>query len=255
MNVRPMAGHSKWKNIRLKKGRVDAQKGKIFTKLSRDILMACRQGGGPDPEANYRLKDAIVRAREASMPRENIERAIEKAKGGGEGAELDEVVYEGYGPANIAIMVEAATNNRNRTAAEVRLIFSKNQGNFGETGSVGWLFDRKGQITGPSAGLDEDTLMEHVIEAGGDDLEMDDENFIITCEPTMLHEVRTALVAAKVPVKNSELTMIAKTSVEVSAADAPAVLKFMDLLEEHDDVTNVYTNFELSAEAIEAMDA
>lgn len=234
---------------------MDAQKGKIFTKLSRDILMACRQGGGPDPEANYRLKDAIVRAREASMPRENIERAIEKAKGGGEGAELDEVVYEGYGPANIAIMVEAATNNRNRTAAEVRLIFSKNQGNFGETGSVGWLFDRKGQIIGPSAGLNEDTLMEHVIEAGGDDLEMDDENFIITCEPTMLHEVRTALVAAKVPVKNSELTMIAKTSVEVSAADAPAVLKFMDLLEEHDDVVNVYTNFELSAEAVEALDA
>lgn len=234
---------------------MDAQKGKIFTKLSRDILMACRQGGGPDPEANYRLKDAIVRAREASMPRENIERAIEKAKGGGEGAELDEVVYEGYGPANIAIMVEAATNNRNRTAAEVRLIFSKNQGNFGETGSVGWLFDRKGQITGPCAGLDEDTLMEQVIEAGGDDLEMDDENFIITCEPTMLHEVRTALMAAKVPVKNSELTMIAKTSVEVSAADAPAVLKFMDLLEEHDDVVNVYTNFELSAEAVEALDA
>ena len=234
---------------------MDAQKGKIFTKLSRDILMACRQGGGPDPEANYRLKDAIVRAREASMPRENIERAIEKAKGGGEGAELDEVVYEGYGPANIAIMVEAATNNRNRTAAEVRLIFSKNQGNFGETGSVGWLFDRKGQITGPSAGLNEDTLMEQAIEAGADDLEMDEENFIITCDPTLLHEVRTALVNAKVPVKNSELTMIAKTSIEVSAADAPAVLKFMDLLEEHDDVTNVYTNFELSAEAIEAMDA
>ncbi|MBX3171893.1 MAG: YebC/PmpR family DNA-binding transcriptional regulator [Candidatus Eremiobacteraeota bacterium] len=250
-----MAGHSKWKNIRLKKGRVDAQKGKIFTKLSRDILMACRQGGGPDPEANYRLKDAIVRAREASMPRENIERALEKARGGGEGAELDEVVYEGYGPANIAIIVEAATNNRNRTAAEVRLIFSKNSGNFGETGSVAWLFDRKGQITGPSAGLDEDTLMEQAIEAGADDLEMDEDNFIITCEPTMLHEVRTALVNAKVPVKSSELTMIAKTSVEVSAADAPAVLKFMDLLEEHDDVTNVYTNFELSAEAVEAMDA
>ena len=210
---------------------MDAQKGKIFTKLSRDILMACRQGGGPDPEANYRLKDAIVRAREASMPRENIERAIEKARGGGEGAELDEVVYEGYGPANIAIMVEAATNNRNRTAAEVRLIFSKNSGNFGETGSVGWLFDRKGQIIGPSAGLNEDTLMEQAIEAGADDLEMDEENFIITCDPTLLHEVRTALVAAKVPVKNSELTMIAKTSIEVSAADAPAVLKFMDLLE------------------------
>lgn len=250
-----MAGHSKWKNIRLKKGRVDAQKGKIFTKLSRDILMACRQGGGPDPEANYRLKDAIVRAREASMPRENIERALEKARGGGEGAELDEVAYEGYGPANIAIIVEAATNNRNRTAAEVRLIFSKHGGNFGESGSVGWLFERKGQITGPSAGLDEDTLMEHVIEAGADDLEMDDENFIITCEPTMLHEVRTALVKAKVPVKSGELTMLAKTSVEVSAADAAAVLKFMDLLEEHDDVTNVYTNFELSAEALEAMDA
>ncbi|MBS2034366.1 YebC/PmpR family DNA-binding transcriptional regulator [bacterium] len=250
-----MAGHSKWKNIRLKKGRVDAKKGAIFTKLSRDILIACKQGGGPDPEANYRLKDAILRAREASMPRENIERALEKARGGGEGAELDEVVYEGYGPAGIAIMVEAATNNRNRTAAEIRLIFSKNAGTFGESGCVAWLFEKKGQISGPNAGLDEDGLMEKAIEAGADDLEMDEENFIISCDPTSLHEVRTALVANKVPVKSSELTMIAKTSVEVGVADAPAVLKLMDLLEEHDDVLNVYTNFELSAEAVEAMDA
>ncbi|MBT9587178.1 YebC/PmpR family DNA-binding transcriptional regulator [bacterium] len=250
-----MAGHSKWKNIRLKKGRVDAQKGKIFTKLSRDILMACRQGGGPDPEANFRLKDAILRAREASMPRENIERALEKARGGAEGDELDEVVYEGYGPGGAAIIVEAATNNRNRTAAEIRLFFSKNGGNFGESGCVGWLFDRKGQITGPMNGLDEESLMMSAIEAGAEDVEHDGETFVITCDPMQLHEVRVALTAAKVPVKNSEMTMIAKTSTEISLADAPQLLKLMDLLEEHDDVVNVYANFEISSEVLEALEA
>ena len=250
-----MAGHSKWKNIRLKKGRVDAQKGKIFTKLSRDILMACRQGGGPDPDANFRLKDAILRAREASMPRDNIERVLEKARGGADAEELDEVVYEGYGPGGVAIMVEAATNNRNRTAAEVRLIFSKNGGNFGEGGCVGWLFDRKGQISGPMQGLDEESLMLSAIEAGAEDVEHDGETFIITCEDTQLHEVRTALTAAKVPVDRSEWTMIAKTSVEVTLADAPQLLKLMDLLEDHDDVQNVHSNFEISSEVLEALEA
>lgn len=250
-----MAGHSKWKNIRLKKGRVDAAKGKIFTKLSRDILIACKQGGGPDPEANFRLKDAILRAREASMPRDNIDRVLEKAKGGGEGSELDEVVYEGYGPGGVAIMVEAATNNRNRTAAEIRLIFSKNAGNFGESGCVAWLFDRKGQINGPMKGLSEEALMEAAIEAGADDVENDGETFTVYCEPSSLHEVRTALTAAKIKVSTSDFTMIAKTSVEVGAAEAPALLKLMDLLEEHDDVQNVYSNFEISAEVLEAIEA
>jgi YebC/PmpR family DNA-binding regulatory protein len=248
-----MAGHSKWKNIRLKKGRVDAQKGKIFTKLSRDILIAARQGGGPDPEANYRLKDAVLRAREASMPRENIERALEKARGGGEGAELDEVVYEGYGPAGVAIMVEVATNNRNRSAAEIRLIFSKNGGNFGEGGCVAWLFDRKGEISGQMGKLSEDELMELALEAGADDVEVDEGEFTVTCDPTLTHEVRTYLADKKVGVKTSQLTMVAKTSVEVAAESAPQLLKLMDLLEDHDDVQNVYSNFELSSEALEAM--
>lgn len=248
-----MAGHSKWKNIRLKKGRVDAQKGKIFTKLSRDILIAARQGGGADPEANYRLKDAILRAREASMPRENIERALEKARGGGEGAELDEVVYEGYGPAGVAIMVEVATNNRNRSAAEIRLIFSKNGGNFGESGCVAWLFDRKGEINGQLGKLDEDQLMELALEAGADDVEIDDGEFVVTCEPTSTHEVRTYLSDKKVAVKTSQLTMVAKTSVEVASEAAPQLLKLMELLEDHDDVQNVYSNFELSNDALEAL--
>lgn len=249
-----MAGHSKWKNIRIKKGRVDAQKGKIFTKLSRDILMACR-AGGPDPDANFRLKDAILRAREASMPRDNIERVLEKARGGSEGADLDEVVYEGYGPAGVAIMVEAATNNRNRTAADLRLIFSKNGGNIGESGCVGWLFERKGQVVGPMSKVDEEKLMEVAIEAGADDVENDGEDFIVTCDATMTHEVRVALEAAKIPVRTSELTMLAKTTVQLGADAAPGVIKLMDLLEDHDDVTNVYANFDLSAEALEALEA
>lgn len=249
-----MAGHSKWKNIRLRKGRVDAQKGKIFTKLSRDILIACKQGG-PDPDANFRLKDVIQRAREASLPRENIERLLEKARGGGEGADLDEVCYEGYGPAGVAIMVEATTNNRNRTAADIRLIFSKNGGSVGETGCVGWLFDRKGQISGPMKGLDEERLMMAAIEAGADDVEHDGETYTVSCDPTSLHEVRKALTEAKIPVTSSEFAMIPKTAVEVSQGDAPQLLKLMDLLEEHDDVSNVYANFDISAEVLEAMEA
>jgi YebC/PmpR family DNA-binding regulatory protein len=249
-----MAGHSKWKNIRIKKGRVDAQKGKIFTKLSRDILIACRNGG-PDPDANFRLKDAILRARQESMPRENIERLLERARGGGEGSDLDEVVYEGYGPNGVAIMVEAATNNRNRTAAEMRLIFSKNGGNMGESGCVAWLFDRKAQIMGPSKGVDEDRLMELAIEAGADDVEQDDENYTVLCDMTLLQEVRQKLLDAKIPVGSSDLTMVAKTTVSVGADAAPQLLKLMDLLEDQDDVQQVHANFELSAEALEALEA
>lgn len=249
-----MAGHSKWKNIRIKKGRVDAQKGKIFTKLSRDILIACRQGG-PDPDANFRLKDAILRARQASLPRENIDRLLERARGGGEGSDLDEIVYEGYGPNGIAIMVEAATNNRNRTAAEVRLIFSKNGGNMGESGCVGWLFDRKAQITGPGKGVDEDKLMELAIEAGADDVEHDEDGYTVICDMTLLQEVRQKLLDAKIPVTSSELTMVPKTTVVVGADAAPQLMKLLDLLDDQDDVQQVHANFELSPEALEALEA
>lgn len=249
-----MAGHSKWKNIRIKKGRVDAQKGKTFTKLSRDIIMACRHGGA-DPDANFRLKDAILRAREGSMPRDNIERLLEKARGGGEGNDLVEVVYEGYGPAGVAIMVEAATNNRNRTAAEVRLIFSKNGGNIGESGCVGWLFERKGQLGGPRGKVGEDQLMELAIEAGADDIEQDEDGYSLLCEIPLMQEIRQQLVQSGLEVTRYQLTMVPKTSTSVSAEAAPQLLRLIDLLEEHDDVTQVHANFDLPAEVLEALEA
>ena len=249
-----MAGHSKWKNIRIKKGRVDAQKGKLFTKLSRDIIIACKQGGA-DPDANFRLKDAITRAREASMPRDNIERLLEKAKGGGEGMDLDEVTYEGYGPAGVAIMVEAATNNRNRTAAEVRLIFSKNGGSVGEIGCVGWLFDRKGLVLGSMKGVDEEHLMLVAIEGGAEDVAIEEGEFTLTCEVPDMQGLRGQLEAAKIPVSRCELTMIAKTAVEVPDDAVPQLMRLVELLEEHDDVQQVHANFELSEAALEALEA
>lgn len=249
-----MAGHSKWKNIRIKKGRVDAQKGKLFTKLSRDILIACKQGGA-DPDANFRLKDAITRAREASMPRDNIERLLDKAKGGGEGMDLDEVTYEGYGPAGVAIMVEAATNNRNRTAAEVRLIFSKNGGSVGESGCVGWLFDRKGLVHGSMKGVDEEHLMLVAIEGGAEDVSTEDGAFTLTCEVADLQGLRGQLEAARIAVTNCELTMIAKTTVDVPDEAVAQLMRLVDLLEEHDDVQQVHANFELSEAALEALQA
>lgn len=249
-----MAGHSKWKNIRIKKGRVDAQKGKLFTKLSRDILMACRHGGA-DPDANFRLKDAILRAREASMPRDNIERLLERARGGGEGTDLDEVVYEGYGPAGVAIMVEAATNNRNRTAAEIRLIFSKNGGNFGESGCVAWLFDRKAQITGPVQGFSEEQLMEVAIEAGADDVQYEEDGYTVLCDVSALSDVRQHLSDARIPIESSDLTMVPKNTVTVTLEAAPQLMKLMDLLEDHDDVQQVHANFDIPADVLEALDA
>lgn len=233
---------------------MDARKGKTFTKLSRDIIMACRQGGA-DPDANFRLKDAILRAREASMPRDNIDRLLEKARGGGEGNDLDEIVYEGYGPDGVAIMVEAATNNRNRTAAEIRLIFSKNAGNIGESGCVGWLFERKGLISGPARGLDEERLMELAIEAGADDVEIDGDIFTMICEISVMQEIRIELNKQKIEVDRYELTMIPKTTTSVSAETAPQLLKLIDLLEDHDDVNQVHSNFDLPAEVLEALEA
>lgn len=233
---------------------MDARKGKTFTKLSRDIIMACRQGGA-DPDANFRLKDAILRAREASMPRDNIDRLLEKARGGGEGNDLDEIVYEGYGPDGVAIMVEAATNNRNRTAAEIRLIFSKNAGNIGESGCVGWLFERKGLISGPARGLDEERMMELAIEAGADDVEFDGDIFTMICDIGVMQEIRIELNKQKIEVDRYELTMIPKTTTSVSAEAAPQLLKLIDLLEDHDDVNQVHSNFDLPAEVLEALEA
>ncbi|MEW6276987.1 MAG: YebC/PmpR family DNA-binding transcriptional regulator [Candidatus Eremiobacterota bacterium] len=247
-----MAGHSKWHNIKIRKGKQDAIRGKVFTKVSREILMAARSGSS-DPEANFRLKMAIAKAREVNMPMSNVERIIEKASGAGADA-MEELTYEGYGPAGVAIIVEAATDNRNRTAAEIRVTFSKNGGNLGETGCVGWMFDRRGVIT-VAAGVDEEKLLEVAMEGGALDMSGDEDGFEILTEPTELHACKDAVEKAGFKVESASIAMIPKNTVEVSRADAPTVLKLMELLEEHDDVQQVYANFNIPSEVLEELAA
>ena len=249
-----MAGHSKWKNIRIRKGKVDAQKGKVFTKVSREIYMAARRGG-PEPESNFLLKVAIQRAREVNMPAVNIERVIEKASGGAEGENFEEITYEGYGPAGVAILVEATTDNRNRTAAEVRSTFSKGGGNLGESGCVAWLFERRGVLQVPAAGVDEEALLMAALEAGALDLRPGDETLEILTEPADLHAVKDAVEAAGFRVEGAEFAQIPKTSVELGREDAPGVLRLLEALEDLDDVQNVHANFDLPAEVLEELQA
>lgn len=259
-----MAGHSKWKNIRIKKGRVDEKRGKVFTKLSKEILVAARAGGA-DPEANYRLKDAIARAKAESMPKDNIDRLLDKARGGADGSDVEELTYEGYGPAGVAILVEAATDNRNRTASEMRLFFSKGGGALGEGGSVAWQFERRGLISIPTTAptgkkgapepIDEEALLMAALEAGALDMETQDEVFAIYTEPADLHQVREGIAGAGFTVESAGFTMLPKNTVTIGAEEAPAVLKLMEQLEDHDDVQNVYANFDIPAEVMEMIEA
>lgn len=246
-----MAGHSKWKNIRIRKGKQDSLRGAAFTKVSREIQMAARNGSA-DPEANFRLKMAIMKARSVNMPMSNVKSIIERAQGGGE-AQIDELVYEGYGPAGVAMIVEAATDNRNRTASEVRLLFSKNGGNLGETGCVSWMFDRRGVLTMPREKHDEEKALEAALEAGALDLTSDEESFEVVTEPADLHAVKDALEAAGFKVETASFTMVPKNGVEVSKADAPSVLKLYELLEELDDVQQVHSNFLIPDEVLEEL--
>ncbi len=249
-----MSGHSKWHNIRLRKGKVDAQRGALFTKVSREIYMAARKGG-PEPENNFMLKVAIGRARAVNMPADNIKRVIEKATGGGEGESFEEVTYEGYGPAGVAILVEAATDNRNRTAALVRSTFSKHGGNLGESGCVAWLFERRGLLQVAQAGVDEEALLMAALEAGALDMKASDEVFEVLSEPADLHAVKDAVEAAGFRVDEVEITQIPKTTVDIGRADAPQVLRIMEALEDLDDVQNVYANFDIPADVLEEMQA
>ena len=246
-----MAGHSKWKNIRIRKGKQDSLRGAAFTKVSREILMAARNGSA-DPEANFRLKMAIMKARSVNMPLSNVKSIIDRAQGAAE-AQIEELVYEGYGPAGVAMIVEAATDNRNRTASEVRLLFSKNGGNLGETGCVGWMFDRRGVLSVAREKHDEEKALEVALEAGALDLTSDEESFEVVTEPTDLHVVKEALEAAGFKVETASFSMIPKNGVEVSKADAPAVLKLYELLEELDDVQQVYANFLIPDEVLEEL--
>lgn len=236
-----MSGHSKWATIRRKKGALDAKRGKLFTKLIKEITIAARQGGG-DPDGNPRLRLAVDNAKSANMPADNIDRAIKKATGELEGAQYHELTYEGYGPGGVAILVEVATDNKNRTVAEIRHIFSRGSGNMGETGSVAWMFERKGVITVKRDGKSEDDMMEIILDAGGDDLQTEEEFFEITTTLESFEPVRKILVDKKLTVENASLQWTAKNLVPVKGDDAEKLMKLIESIEECDDVQNVFTN-------------
>ncbi|MCL6447309.1 MAG: YebC/PmpR family DNA-binding transcriptional regulator [Armatimonadetes bacterium] len=240
-----MAGHSKWANIKRKKERMDAQRGKIFTRLAREIIVAARMGGG-DPEANPRLKAAIQRAKEANIPNENIQRAIQRGTGEAGGAGYEEVYYEGYGPGGVAIMLKILTDNRNRTASEIRYLFSRNGGNLGEAGCVSWMFARKGLlIVDKEEFSDEDTLLLAALEAGAEDVKVEKDSFEVITGPEDFEKVRSALAVQGIPVAEAEITMIPAGTVKMAAPEAEPVMRLIDALEDHDDVQEVYANFEV----------
>jgi len=236
-----MSGHSKWATTRRKKAVIDAKRGKMFTKLIKEITIAAREGGG-DPEGNPRLRLAIDNAKAANMPQDNIERAVKKATGELEGHIYHELIYEGYGPNGIAILVEVATDNKNRTVAEVRHLFSKGGGSLGENGSVAWMFDRKGVILLPKKEHTEDEIMEIILEDGAEDLHVEDDYFGVQTPMEAFEPVRKALVSKDVEIENASLQWIAKNSVSVEGEDAEKVMKLIESLEDSDDVQNVYSN-------------
>ncbi|NVN98678.1 MAG: YebC/PmpR family DNA-binding transcriptional regulator [Geobacteraceae bacterium] len=246
-----MSGHNKWSTIKHKKGAADAKRGKVFTKIIKEISVAAKLGGS-DPAANPRLRTAIDKAKGENMPKDNIERAIKKGAGEMDGVNYEEIVYEGYGPAGVAVLVEVMTDNRNRTVSDVRSIFSKCNGNMGETGCVSWIFDKKGLILFPKS-IDFDKLFEAAIEAGADDVAEQDEQFEVTTEPAAFMEVRDALTAAGFKFESAEITMIPQTMVKLEGKQAESMLKMMDKLEDNDDVQNVYANFDISMEEMEKM--
>jgi YebC/PmpR family DNA-binding regulatory protein len=246
-----MSGHSKWHNIKLKKGKVDAQRGAIFTKLSKEIILAAKNGSA-DPEANYRLKMAVDKARANNMPQDNIKRAIARGSGSDNEKLIEEIRYEGYGPAGIAVVVDAATDNRNRTASELRFLFSRNDGNLGETGSVGWMFESRGVIEVDPQRLSEDELTERALVDGVIDVRFGEPSEIVT-DPGMLMAVKDALEAAGLHVRSAQLAMEPKQTSRPAAADTDKVLAFLDALEEHEDVQRVYSNADFDEAALEAL--
>ncbi|HXI79916.1 MAG TPA: YebC/PmpR family DNA-binding transcriptional regulator [Verrucomicrobiae bacterium] len=240
-----MSGHSKWSTIKRQKGVTDAKRGALFTKVAREISVAARQGGG-DPDANYRLRLAVEKARSVNMPSDNIKRTIEKATGGGEADQFEEIVYEGYGPGGVAVLVEAATDNRNRTAAEVRSIFTKTGGQLAGSGAVAWQFEPRGLIAVTrGAQIDPDEVELAAIDAGAEDVESDDVTIEIYTSPGELEAVRKALEGAGVPVDSAENTMVAKQTVELDSNKARQALRLVELLEDLDDVQRVTANFDI----------
>jgi YebC/PmpR family DNA-binding regulatory protein len=246
-----MSGHSKWHNIKLKKGKVDAQRGALFTKLSKEIILAAKSGS-PDPEANYRLKMAVEKARENNMPQDNIKRAIARGSGGTGEKEIEEIRYEGYGPHTVAVVLDLATDNRNRTAGELRFLFSKNGGTLGETGSVGWMFDAVGIVEADPQGKPEDQFIEDALVDGVVDVEYGEPALIYT-EMAQLTSARDALRERGCKISDAYLGMRAKQKAQPQGEELAAVLAFLDALEEHEDVQRVFSNLEVSEAAMEAI--
>lgn len=242
-----MAGHSKWKQIKRKKAVTDARRGAAFTKLIREITIAAREGGG-DPAGNARLRAAVDAAKAQNMPAENIERAIKKGTGELEGVTYEEVTYEGYGPGGVAILVEAATDNANRTVADVRHVFSRHGGNLGSANSVAWMFDRQGQVVVEGHDVEEDRLLEAALEAGATDLTRDGDQFVVTTEATDLQGVQDGLHERSFPVASAEIALVPKSTVRVDGRDAERVLRLLEALDELDDVQRVHSNFDIDAE-------
>lgn len=249
-----MSGHSRWSQIKRKKAKTDVQRGKLFSKILREITVAARGGGG-DPKANMRLKAAVETAREANMPQENIKRAIQKGTGELPGEAYEEIAYEGYAPGGVAMMVRVLTDNRNRTAPEIRHVFDKHGGHLGSTGAVAWMFERKGVIQVDAERISEDDLLGPALEAGATDMKRVEKAFEITTAPGEMDAVRAALERQRVPVLQAEVTFVPQSTVRVEGKDAPAVLRLVEALEELDDVQAVYANYDIPDEVIEAISA
>jgi YebC/PmpR family DNA-binding regulatory protein len=245
-----MSGHSKWSTIKHKKAARDAKRGKLFTKLIKEITVAARMGGG-DINSNPRLRTAVTTARAQSMPGENIDRAIKKGTGDLEGVTYEEIQYEGYGPGGAAIIAQVLTDNKNRTVSEIRRLFMKHGGNLGETGSVGWMFDKKGLITIEKLQVTEDRLMDVVLDAGAEDVRDEDEIFEVVTAPESFHAVKDRLDQEKITVASAQVTLVPKTTVDIDAKNVEQILKLTEELEDHDDVQNVSANFNIPAELME----
>jgi YebC/PmpR family DNA-binding regulatory protein len=249
-----VSGHSKWSSIKHKKGAADAKRGKLFSKLSRAIIVAAKEGGA-DPAGNLALQNAIEKARSYSMPKDNIERAIARGSGAdSDAAAFETVIYEGYGPNGVAVIVEALTDNRNRTASDVRHVFSKNDGNLGGSGAVAWLFERRGIVLVAADGVDEDDLTLAAAEGGADDISLDGSTYQVVSSPESLTSVREALERAGFTVESAEVSMVPKTTIEVAdESSAKKVLRLIDQLEENDDIQDVYSNFDIPEQVLEAV--
>lgn len=249
-----MAGHSKWAQIKHKKAREDAKRGKLFSKLTRSIIVAARQGGG-NPETNPALAAAIERARAYNLPQENIERAIKKATGELGAENYEHIIYEGYAPGGVAVMVEAMTDNRNRTASEIRHLFSKFNGNLGESGCVSWMFEKKGVISVPKDRIDEESLFEIAIEAGAEDIQDDESYFSVITDPDNFHMVKSELEQKNIYFETARITMNPTSTVRIDTVEqAKKVLRLIEALEEHDDVQEVYANFDIPESVLEEIE-